>query len=226
MTFIATAQYGSNDTEDPTFDPVSGDIFWVDGVNTEVYRIDAVNNTFGDADDVMTQFDVGQYGITDTEALEYYSPHDSLIVGDRPGKRLLEVTKTGTLLRVIDLTGISGLSLVSGLTVAPSSRGTGQLNYWIVDRKQDNGANPNENDGKLFEVSAGPTTNTQPVMDLRQHRPDCAHDERHAQRDGERARRRRRPADLPVPMAQERRRHHRPDRADAEPRAPRERRQG
>jgi hypothetical protein len=163
--FIATAQYGSMDTEDPTFDPVSGDIFWVDGVNTEVYRVHAVNGIFGDSDDVMTHFDVGQYGITDTEALEYYAPNDTLILGDRPGKRLLELTKAGALLRIIDLTGISGLSLVSGLTVAPSSTGNGQLHYWIVDRKQDNGANPNENDGKLYEVSAGATQNTQPVMD-------------------------------------------------------------
>jgi hypothetical protein len=54
---------------------------------------------------------------------------------------------------------------VSGLTVAPASNGTGQLNYWIVDRGQDNGANSNENDGKLFEVAAGTVNNTAPVVD-------------------------------------------------------------
>ena len=165
VTFINTFAYGSDDTEDPTFDPVSGHIFFLDGVDTEVFRIDPVNGVFGDGNDVMSHFDVGQYGISDTEALAYYPPHDSLIVGNRSGKELLEVTKTGDLLRTIDLTGIAGLSLVSGLTVAPASNGSGQLNYWIVDRKVDNGANPNENDGRLFEIAAGPTDNIAPVVD-------------------------------------------------------------
>jgi hypothetical protein len=165
VSFIDAFQYGSDDTEDPAFDPVSGDIFFVDGLSQEVFRIHAVNGVFGDSDDTMTHFDVGQYGITDTEALAYYAPNDTLIVGDRTGRRLLEVTKTGALVRTIDLTGIPGLGLVSGLTVAPSSTTPGQLNFWIVDRGVDNGANPNENDGKLYEVSAGPTNNTPPVVD-------------------------------------------------------------
>ncbi|HEX5097057.1 MAG TPA: hypothetical protein VFX21_13615, partial [Acidimicrobiia bacterium] len=103
VTFINTLAYGSDDTEDPTLDPVSGHIFFLDGVDTEVFRIDPVNGVFGDGNDVTTHFDVGQYGITDTEALEYYPPHDSLIVGNRTGRSLIEVTKTGELLRTIDL---------------------------------------------------------------------------------------------------------------------------
>jgi hypothetical protein len=166
VTDIDTLALGSDDTEDPAFDPVSGDIFFVDGVSTEVYRVSpGANGVFGDSDDTATHFDIGQFGITDSEALAYYAPNDDLIVGNRTGRQLLEVTKTGTLVRTIDLTGVPGLSLVSGVTVAPSSTGSGQLNFWIADRKVDNGPNPNENDGKVYEVSAGPTNNTAPVVD-------------------------------------------------------------
>jgi len=165
VTFIDAAAYGSDDTEDPTYDPVSGHIFFLDGVDTQVFRINPVDGIFGNGNDTMSQFDVGQYGISDTEALVYYPPNDSLIVGNRTGRELIEVTKTGTLLRTIDLSGIPGLSLVSGMTVAPASNGTGALNYWVVDRAQDNGPNPNENDGKLFEIAAGPNDNTAPVVD-------------------------------------------------------------
>jgi hypothetical protein len=165
VTFIDAAAHGSDDTEDPTYDPASGDIFFVDGVATEVFRVSPVDGIFGNGNDTMTHFDVGQYGISDTEALEYYPPNDSLIVGNRGEHALIEVTKTGQLLRTIDLSGVPGLEFVSGLTVAPASNGTGQLNYWIVDRGVDNGANPNENDGKLYEVAAGNVNNTAPVVD-------------------------------------------------------------
>jgi hypothetical protein len=165
VTFIDAGAYGSDDTEDPTYDPTTGAIFFVDGVATEVYRINPVDGIFGNGNDTMTHFDVGQYGIADTEALKYYPPNDSLIVGNRTEEELIEVTKTGQLLRTIDLSGIPGLNLVSGLGLAPASNGTGQLNYWIVDRGVDNGANPNENDGKLYEIAAGPANNTAPVVD-------------------------------------------------------------
>ena len=32
------------------------------------------------------------------------------------------------------------------------------MNYRIADRQVDNGADPNENDGKVYEVSAPPAT--------------------------------------------------------------------
>jgi hypothetical protein len=50
--------------------------------------------------------------------------------------------------------------------MAPASTGTG-MNLWIVDRAVDNGADPNENDGKIFEITApnigGTPVNQPPV---------------------------------------------------------------
>ena len=218
VTFINAFAYGSDDTEDPTFDPVSGHIFFLDGVDTEVFRIDPVNGVFGDGDDIMTHFDVGQYGITDTEALAYHPPHDSLIVGNRSGKELIEVTNTGELLRIIDLSGISGLRFVSGVTVAPASNGSGQLNYWVVDRGIDNGPDPNENDGKLFEIAAGPTDNIAPVMDSASIDQAAPTTNAVLSVTATGARRRRRPLRAAIPVAQERCRATRPDRTHPGPR--------
>jgi hypothetical protein len=55
------------------------------------------------------------------------------------------------------------------MTVAPGSTSPSEMHYWIVDRAVDNGSNSNENDGKLFELSApggggGGPTNTPPVV--------------------------------------------------------------
>ena len=63
------------------------------------------------------------------------------------------VPRTGRDSRRISATGISGLKFISGLAMAPASDGSGQMHYWIADRAVDNGPNPHENDGKIFEIS-------------------------------------------------------------------------
>ena len=149
---ISTAAYGT-DTEDPEFDPSTGHLFFLEGVSTEVFDIDPVNGVFGDGNDVVTHFDVGRYGATDIEGLGSDPARNTLLVGNRPTEMIYEVTKAGALVRTIDASGIPGMSLVSGLGWAPASDNSGRTDYWIVDRAVDNGPNPNENDGKIFEIS-------------------------------------------------------------------------
>ncbi|HXV70607.1 MAG TPA: Calx-beta domain-containing protein, partial [Acidimicrobiia bacterium] len=151
---IDTSPYGSTDTEDPEFDVTTGHLFFLDGVGREIYRIDPVDGSFGNGNDAMTHFDISHLGPTDFEGLSSNPGRGSLYVGSRATDQIFEITKDGTLLREIAVAGISGLSHVSGLAVAPASNGSGQMNFWIVDRKTDNGSNSNENDGLLFEVSA------------------------------------------------------------------------
>ena len=153
VTFVDAGAYGSTDTEDPEFDPATGHLFFLDGVASEVYEINPVNGVFGDGNDLMTHFDVGKFGPTDWEGLGSDPASGTLLVGARTTKQIFEVTKTGSLVRIIDASGISGMRYLSGLAMAPASNGTGQRDYWIVDRAIDNGPNPNENDGRLFEIS-------------------------------------------------------------------------
>jgi hypothetical protein len=166
VTFINTGALGSGDTEDPEFDPASGHLFFIDGVSTEVFRIDPVDGVFGNGNDLATHFDVGQFGANDVEGLGSDATRDTLLVGDRGQKRIYEVTKTGEFVRLIDVSGIAGLRFVSGLSMAPASNAPGRMNYWIVDRAIDNGANANENDGKIFEVSVPTSGDFPPTVSI------------------------------------------------------------
>jgi hypothetical protein len=161
---IGVAQFGSSDTEDPEFDPTTGHLFFIDGVNTEVYELDPVDGTFGNGNDVLVNhFDVGQYGPTDIEGLGSDAAHGTLLVGGRATRRIYEVTKAGALVQTIDATGIPGIRYISGLAEAPASDGSGRMNYWTVDRNIDNGPDPSENDGQLFELTVTPA-NAAPVV--------------------------------------------------------------
>jgi K319L-like, PKD domain len=157
---IATGPYGLTDTEDPAFDPSSGHLFFVDGVTAEVYDLDPVDGIIGNSNDRVTHFDVARYGATDTEGLAYNPTTGTLLVGDRPSRKIYEVTKAGALIRVIDASGIAAMKRISGLEVAPGSGNGSGLNIWIVDRAVDNGSNSSENDGRLFEVRAPSITMT------------------------------------------------------------------
>jgi hypothetical protein len=169
VTSIDMLQYGSNDTEDPEFDPSTGHLFFIDGVNVEVYELDPVDGTFGNGNDVLVNhFDMSQYGPTDLEGLGSDPAHNTLLVGGRVTKQIYEVTKSGALVQQIDASQISGMRYISGLAQGPASDNSGRRDYWTVDRNIDNGAQPTENDGQLFELTVPGTGNTAPVVNAGQ----------------------------------------------------------
>ncbi|MEO6652387.1 MAG: Ig-like domain-containing protein, partial [Ilumatobacteraceae bacterium] len=166
VTSINTSAYGATDTEDPELESTTGHLYILDGVGREIYRVNPVDAIFGNGNDVMTHFDISHLGPTDFEGLTSSPGRGTLYVGARNTKQIFEISLTGTLIRTISLSGISGLKYISGLGVAPSSANTGQMNLFVVDRAVDNGSNPAENDGKLFEISApdiGGSSNQAPV---------------------------------------------------------------
>ena len=166
VTFVNAGALGSTDTEDPEYDPATGDLFFIDGTSTEVYRINPVDGVFGNGNDVSSHFDVGQFGATDVEGLASDQARGTLLVGVRTQKKILEVTKTGELVRTIDVSAATGLRFVSGLSMAPSTTTPGKMNYWIVDRAVDNGANPSENDGKIFELTVPGSSDLPPTVTI------------------------------------------------------------
>lgn len=163
---IGAGDLGLTDAEDPAFITAgvsSGDLFFLDGENNDVYRVDPVDGSFGNADDIVTHFDVGVLGVTNTEALAYDQFNDTLLVGASNGY-IYETTLSGGLIRTIDAR-VPGLTRISGLTMAPASVGSG-WNYWIVDRAVSGLVVPTENDGKLFEVAVPPFVgNIPPAVD-------------------------------------------------------------
>lgn len=169
VTHIDAGAYGSTDTEDPEFDtttgnPSSGHLFFLDGAGTEVYEINPVDGIFGNPNDTMTHFNVGTLA-SDFEGLSSDPVRNTLLVGGRATKQIYELTKSGTLVRTIDVSGISGLRFISGLALAPASDGSGRMDYWIVDRQVDNGHDSSENDGMLFEVRV-PGSDAPPTVTL------------------------------------------------------------
>jgi hypothetical protein len=167
VTSISTSAFGSDDTEDPTLESTTGDLFILDGVGREIYRIDPVDGVFGNGNDVMTQFDISHLGPSDFEGLASAPGRGTLYVGARTTKQIFEIGLSGSPIRTISLSGVTGLRYISGLEVAPSTVSPGTMNFYVVDRAVDNGASSSENDGRLFEVSApdigGTVANVAPV---------------------------------------------------------------
>ena len=168
---IDMGDLGAEDTEDPAYVPSTGHLYVLDGAATDIYQIDPVNGVFGDADDIVTSFDVGVLGSDDYEGLAYDEDRNTLLLGARVDDMIFEITLAGQLVRAIDA-GVAGLSRISGLGVAPASDGSGETHYWIVDRQVDNDSDPDENDGMMFEISVPegggeepPGPNQPPVFD-------------------------------------------------------------
>ncbi len=77
-----------------------------------------------------------------------------MLVGDRTSRKIYEVTKSGSLIRIINAK-VGDYLVLSGLTVAPAIDNPARKDFWIASRGVDNGSNSNENDGKIVEVSIG-----------------------------------------------------------------------
>ena len=155
VTSTSTVAYGSRDPEGVEFEPDLGHIFICDGSGKEVYRVDPVNQVFGDGDDVVTHFDVGKYGIRNCEGIGSDPQRKTLLVIDDYERKIFELTRAGALVRIVTIP-LSYKSLwLAGVTVAPTSNPSDSpkaMSYWVVDRHVDNNEDPRENDGRIYEV--------------------------------------------------------------------------
>ena len=153
----------SEDPEDVAYDTVSGHVFISDGVGREVYRVNpGPDGKFGSSDDVWSNFDVEQYGARDPEGIDHDPARDTLLVVDRRSKAVYEVTKAGALVRIIDISAAQPVG-AAGVALAPGSQQPERKNLYIVARGVDNNVDPNENDGKLYEMAV-PTSDLPPTV--------------------------------------------------------------
>jgi DNA-binding beta-propeller fold protein YncE len=140
------------DAEGVEFETGTGHVFIVDGVGREVWRVNpGPNRIFGDQDDLVTHFDVGRYGARDPEGIGFDRARNTLLVLDNNTKSIYEVRKGGALVSIINVSAVTTRRM-AGVTVAPGTNNPSVMNLWVVARGVDNNANPNENDGKLFEL--------------------------------------------------------------------------
>jgi len=163
--------YNIQDAEDVAYG--NNTIFIAGGNNAEVYRIPlGPNGVLGGGDDgAMTHFDTAALGFNDLEGIGYNSDSGTLfIVSTSSSDRYLgETTTSGTLVNAYDLSLMGSASnLRSDVTYAPGSQNPAIKNIYIVSRGVDNDSNPNENDGKIWEInisnSGTPTATPTPLL--------------------------------------------------------------
>ena len=149
----------NGDPEGITYDTWHDRLFVIDGANLEIYQYTLTGIP-------VNQFDVEILGVLDPESVEFNSISSTLfILSNLSHKVITETDLSGNLLQTIDISASLCMD-PSGLAYAPASGGS-EMHFYIVDRRVDNDTNPNEIDGKMYEMTAPvaiPPANTPPVV--------------------------------------------------------------
>ena len=152
VTSFDTRDFGSHDPEGITYDSSEDRLFIVDGVNAEVYAVSpGPNGIFDGVDDEIAQFDTESIGILDPEGIAFNSAHGTLFLVGEPEETVAEVTTNGDLVQLIDISEANAKK-PAGLAFAPRSNDASVMSLYIADRGVDNDSDPDENDGKVYEV--------------------------------------------------------------------------
>jgi uncharacterized protein YjiK len=161
ITWFSTIDFGSNDPEGVTYDTFHEHLFISDGVNAEVYEIGPGTNGIFDGvsagDDVLiNHFDTAILGLQDPEGIEFNTDNGNLYIVSRRtvDDIVVETIRSGTEVNVIDISALNAVH-PSGLAYAPTSNNAQEKSLYIICRGVDNDPDPNENDGKIFEISLG-----------------------------------------------------------------------
>ncbi|MEZ4656466.1 MAG: hypothetical protein R2911_02735 [Caldilineaceae bacterium] len=171
ITSFDTLNFNSTDPEGVAYDSSQGVLFVVDGLNSEVFRVapgpdGLFNGSPPVGDDQVTNFDTAGLGVTDPEGIAYDADNNHLYIVGPVNDLIAQVSTSGVMVRLIDLAAINPIAS-AGLAYAPGSTNGGAMHIYLTDRAVDNGSNPNENDGKVYELSVPPITsgNNPPTVD-------------------------------------------------------------
>ncbi|MGY1779696.1 PKD domain-containing protein [Geodermatophilus sp. SYSU D01036] len=175
VTSFSVRSLGSGDPEDVAIDmELTSDnhLLVVDGGTKKIYDFGPGANGVFDGqpadggDDTVTAIDVGRHGALDPEGVAFHAGRNTILALDGPSKRVYELNRQGQLLNIVDIRAAQPRK-AAGITLAPASNGSGALNWYIVDRGVDNDSNPQENDGRFYEMAVdlppvGAPTNAAP----------------------------------------------------------------
>jgi len=156
---INTTTYGVTDPEGLAFG--ANRLIVTEGLGKQIIVVQpGINGSFDGArpagDDTYTQFDTMALGLRDPEGVGYHPGRNSLFIVSRNDSILVETTLDGVVLNVYDFRAVHPVS-PGGVGVGPGSLNPAETVVYIADRGVDNNSNPNENDGKIYELSIGDT---------------------------------------------------------------------
>lgn len=162
VTYVDVMQtYNIPDAEDVAY--AQNTIIIAGGTDAEVYMFGlGANGVLGGGDDgPLTHFDTSVLGFQDLEGVGYNPDRGTLFILSTQASNsyLGEVSTSGTLLYAYNLAYLGG-NPRSGIAYAPSSQNPSLRNVYIASRGVDNGTDPNENDGKIWEVALTSSTST------------------------------------------------------------------
>ncbi len=170
-TSFSTLAFGANDPEGLAYDSSTGRLFIAGGEDSEVWRVDpggdgVFNGVPPAGDDIVAHFDtVIPLGVLDPEGIAVNPQTGNIYIVGEPVHQVAEVTPSGTLVQMVDISAANPVK-PAGLAYGPTSTDSNARSLYIVDRVVDNNTDPNENDGKLYEmaISFGSAPNTAPVV--------------------------------------------------------------
>jgi uncharacterized protein YjiK len=164
-TTLNPTTYGVTDPEGIAFG--ANRLILTEGLGKQVIVVQPGNNGNFDGappagDDTYTQFDTLAMGLRDPEGIGYHPTRNSLFIVSRNDKILVETTLDGTVLNIFDIRPLDPIS-PGGVGIGPGSQNPGELVVYVSDRGVDNNSNPNENDGRIFEISVGSPSGPTPT---------------------------------------------------------------
>ena len=165
VTSFLTSGFGSTDPEGLAFG--LGRIFIADGVGTEVYVIaPGANDIFDGVDDQITHFDTSLAGQADPEGIAFNPDSGTIYVvtnnGGKLANKITEFSITGEVINEIDISFLAARS-TAGLAYGPGSNNPSQNSIYIVARGVDNNSDPNENDGRIYEIAVSTSITPTPT---------------------------------------------------------------
>ncbi|MGQ0608882.1 MAG: PKD domain-containing protein, partial [Chloroflexota bacterium] len=159
-TFTVTgAPYNNGDVEGLAFDSSANTLYMVDAIDNDLVKVTS-SGIIGTGGETVANYDLTQYGQSEPEGLDVDPATGNIwIVSNKVSGKgvpdpMIEVTPTGALVSSVSIADANPDS-AGGLAMAPPSSGASGLNIYVADRGVDNGADPNENDGKIYEFSTG-----------------------------------------------------------------------
>jgi hypothetical protein len=159
-TTFSTARFNSRDPEGITFATFRhrAQLLICDGKDAQVYRLAPGRNGRFDGlsptgDDVLKpSFDTASIGVPNPKGIFWDASAKLVYILGYQGGIIARTTIKGDLVDTIDISAL-GLVHPSGIVMAPGSDDPTAKHLYVTDKGVDNDTDPQENDGRLFEIA-------------------------------------------------------------------------